>query len=36
MEIQCLPEEIYSSRKKKDEFSRTISRLTEMNSEEYL
>ena len=36
MEIQCLPEEIYSSSKKKDEFSRTISRLAEMNSEEYL
>lgn len=36
MEIECLPEEIYSSSKKKDEFFRTISRLAEMNSEEYL
>jgi len=36
MEIECLPEEIYSSSKRKDEFSRTVSRLAEMNSEEYL
>ncbi len=36
MEIECLPEEIYSYRKKKDEFARTVSRLTEMNSDKYL
>jgi cell division protein ZapE len=36
MEIECLPEEIYPYNKKKGEFVRTISRLVEMNSDEYL
>ncbi|MEA0970864.1 putative ZapE-like AFG1-like ATPase C-terminal domain protein [Candidatus Megaera venefica] len=36
MEIECLPEEIYPFSKKKGEFIRTVSRLAEMNSDEYL
>jgi len=36
MEIECLPEEIYPFSKKRGEFIRTVSRLAEMNSDEYL
>ena len=36
MELECEPELIYSAGHKKPEFKRTVSRLIEMNSNEYL
>lgn len=36
IEIECNPEKIYISGSKKSEFERTVSRLHEMNSKDYL
>ena len=36
IELETKPDEIYKNGKRKEEFMRTISRLNEMNSNEYL